>query len=69
MLLLVQVVLELLTYNHGLREHSKRDEEIDYQKDLEVRICDCQMAVARRLTLENEVRYVRDWRSHESTLS
>ena len=36
MLLLVQVVLVLLTYNHGLREHSKRDKEIDYQKDLEV---------------------------------
>ena len=36
MLLLVQVVIELLTYNHGLREHSKRDKEIDYQKDLEV---------------------------------
>jgi hypothetical protein len=35
-LLLVQAVLELLTYNHGLREYSKRDKEIDYQKDLEV---------------------------------
>ena len=47
-LLLVQVVLELLTYNHGLREHSKRD----YQKDLEVWICG-RKAVARWLALEN----------------
>ena len=27
---------ELLTYNHGLRECSKRDKEIDYRKNLEV---------------------------------
>ena len=30
------VALELLTHNYGLRGHSKRDKEIDYQKDLEV---------------------------------
>ena len=35
-ILVVQAVLELLTYNHGLREHSKRDKENDHQKDLEV---------------------------------